>query len=316
MDAESRTPVSIRVVWRLRDEFWNHRHLVLPVLISSAVLVALAQGIYTIRNGESGAKMRFGALVDGSVQPGLHFRLPLGIEEVVRKRTGEILRLQIVGDWDPRLSLVSGDENLITLATTVQYRILRLDDFLFASDDAEAIVHQTVRAELLEAAASLGVDDLLTSAKAGVQQRVQIHSQERLDAYGLGIALVSVNLQAVDPPLEAEEAFRAVLDSRAQAERGLSMARSRADRRLSLARGKAAKILSEAEAEADRRLQEARGAVQRFNDLLAQKRRSPDLTYTDLYARSVPEALSKTQLILLPPGETNPLDFHLVAPDS
>lgn len=314
--AEEGTPPSIRWIWHLRDALVRHRrHVVLAILVLLVIGWA-ARGAYTIENGESGALLRFGALIDDAVPPGLHYRLPFGIDEVVERRTGEIFRLDIVGDWDPRLSLVSGDENLIAVATTVQFRILRLGDVLFSTDDAEAMVHQTVRAELLEAAAGLGVDDLLTSAKAGVQQQVQLRSQERLDAYGLGIGLVSVNLRAVDPPPEAETAFRAVLDARAESERGVSLARSRADRRLRLASGKAVQLVAEAEAYADRRVQESRGAVQRFDDLLEQKRRSPGLTRTDLYTRTIRQVLGRTRLIVLPPGETDRLDLHLIEPDS
>ncbi len=318
MAAEATTnrepPLSIRVIWRLRDELRRHRRRLFGAVIALVLVGWLGQGLYMIDNGESGALLRFGALIDEAVPPGLHYRLPLGIDRVVERRTGEVFRLEIRGDWSPRLSLVSGDENLITVAAIVQFRILRLGDFLFSTDDAESVVLQTLRAELLEAASGLSVDDLLTSAKAGVQQTVQIRSQERLDAYGLGIGLVSVNLQAVEPPREAEEAFRAVLNARSDAARGVSVARSGADRRLRLARGEAAKILGEAEAAADRRLQEARGAVQRFNDLLAQARRSPELTRTDLYARTVREVLGRTRLIVLPPGETDRLDLSLIEP--
>ena len=305
-------PPSVRLIWRLRDALYRHHRRLLMGLVLVVVMMGLGGGFYTIDNGESAALLRLGALVDDTISPGLHYQLPLGIDEVIGLRTGEIFRLEIVGDWEPRLSLVSGDENLIVVASVVQYRILRLGDFLFASDDAEAIVHQTVRAELLEAAAGLGVDDLLTSAKAGVQQQVQIRSQERLDAYGLGIGLVSVNLQAVDPPREAEDAFRGVLDARADAARGISVARTRTDRQLGLARGNVAQILGEAEAASARRLQEARGAVERFEELLEQKRRSPDLTHTDLYTRTVEEVLERTNVVVLPPGQTDRLDLHLV----
>lgn len=311
----TKPPLSVGLIWSLRDGLRRHHRRVLAAIAAVTVVGGLGQGLYTIDNGESGALLRFGALVDDTVSPGLHYRLPLGIDEVVEKRTGEIFRLEIVGDWSPRLSLVSGDENLIDVAAIAQYRILRLGDFLFSADEVEALVHQTLRAELLEAAAGLGVDDLLTSAKAEVQQRVQSRGQQRLDTYGLGVALVSVNLQTVGPPPEAEAAFRAVLDARAQAARGVSLAQSRAERRLGLARGEAAKILGEAEANADRRRQQGRSAAQRFKDLLVQKRRSPELTHADLYARFVRQALSKPRLIVLPPGETERLDLNLMEPN-
>lgn len=315
MADETQHPISVQLIWQVRDGIRRHFRLGLAVATVVILLGGLSYGIYTIDNGESGALLRFGALIDDSVSPGLHYRLPLGIDEVVEWRTGEVFRLQVGADWDPKLSLVTGDENFIDVTATVQYRIRRLGEFLFAADAAETLVHQTLRAELLEAAAALAVDDLLTSAKGLVQQRVQTHGQQRLDSYGLGIDLVSVNLQAVDPPPEAEESFVAVLDARADAARGISLARTRADHRQRLARGKAAQILSEAEAEADRRHQEARGAAQRFDDLLVQKRRSPELTRTDLYSRGVREALAKVRLIVLPPGETDRLDLNLIDPE-
>ena len=315
MVAEAPPPVSIRLIWRLRDGLHRHRMTALAAISVLALAAGIGQGLYTVENGASGALLRLGALIDDGVPPGLHYRLPLGIDEVVERRTGEVLRLRVTGDWDPWLSLVSGDENLISVVAVVQYRIRQLGDFLFSADDTAAAVHQTVRAELLEEAATLAVDDLLTAAKAQVQQRVQHRAQERLDAYGLGVALVSVNLQSVDPPREAEEAFRAVLDARADAAGGISLAQSRADRRLGLARGRAAQILAEAEAAADRRRQQAGAAARRFEDLLEQKRRSPELTRTDLYARTMRDVLSRTRLIVLPPGETDHIDLQLVDPE-
>jgi len=173
-------------------------------------------------------------------------------------------------------------------------------------------VTQTVRSELVESTATLGVDDLLTSAKAQVQQEIRERGQERLDAYASGVVLVSVNLQAVDPPREAETAFREVVDARAQAAQAVSRARAQRDRRLRLASGKVAQLTSAAEAEANRRLQAARGAALRFNDLLAQKRLSPDLTRTDLYTRAVKTVLPKTRLIVLAPGDLPSIDVNLL----
>ncbi|MEM9554497.1 MAG: protease modulator HflK [Acidobacteriota bacterium] len=314
MAADPRPPLSVRWIWVVRDGVgrqWRRGLIAIAVLL---VAVSFARGFYAIDNGKSGALLRFGALVDDAVPPGLHYRLPAGIDRVIERRTGEVVRLEILGDWSPQLSLVSGDENLIDVGATAQYRILRLGNYLFSSNDVESVMRQTLRAELLEAAAGLGVDDLLTSAKAGVQQQVQLRSQERFDDYGLGVALVSVSLRTVDPPEEAEQAFRAVLDARADAARGVSLARSRADRRIGLARGRAAQRVAEAEAAAARRLQEAQAAARRFDDLLTQQLRSPDLVRDDLYLRSVRRALAPARVIVLPPGAVDRLDLVLTDP--
>ena len=268
--------------------------------------------IYTVDNGESAAVLRLGALVDDTVAPGLRFRAPAGIDDVTKTRTGEVFRVQVEGDNSPRLDLVTGDENLIEVVLTVQYRINRLGDYLFRTEDANALVHQTIRADIVEGVAALGVDDVLTSAKALVQQQVRERSQARLDDYNSGVTLVSVNLQAVDPPREAEAAFRDVLDARAEAAETVSRSRGEQDRALRLASGEAAKLLSTAEAEANTRLQIARGAADRFRELLVQKQRSPGLTRTDLFARTIREVLPKTRVIVLAPGELPELDVNLV----
>lgn len=312
MASDARPPRSVRLIWRLRDTLvrrparWVSQAL-LPVFAIWAV-----QGLYTVDNGESAALLRFGELRDDAITPGLHFRLAWGIDEVTKTRTGEVFRGWVEGDLSRGLHLVTGDENLVDAAVTVQYRIARLGDYLFATESAEELVVQTLRSELVESAAMLDVDDLLTSAKAQVQQEVRERAQRRLDAYASGVILVSVNLQAVDPPREAETAFRAVVDARAQAAQAVSRAAAQRDRGLRLASGQAAQITSAAEAAANRRLQGAQGAALRFKDLLAQKRLSPDLTHTDLYTRTVRAVLPQTRLIVLAPGDVPSIDVNLL----
>ena len=303
---------SVRLIWRVRDALGSNPRLGLGIVLLALLAWLGADAVYTVDNGESAAVLRFGALVDDTVEPGLRFRTPAGIDDVTRTRTGEVFRVQVEADVRPRLDLVTGDENLIEVVLTVQYRITRLGDYLFRTEDARTIVRQTIRADMVEAVAALGVDDVLTSAKALVQQQVRERSQARLDDYDSGVALVSVNLQAVDPPREAEAAFRGVLDARAEAAETVSHARAEQDRTLRLASGEAAQLLSSAEAEANTAVQIARGGAQRFRELLVQKRRSPGLTRTDLFARTIREVLPRTRVIVLAPGELPELEVNLV----
>lgn len=303
---------SVRLVWRVRDALSSNRRRVLGVVLLVLAGWLGVDAVYTVDNGESAAVLRFGAMVDDTVAPGLRFRAPAGVDNVTKTRTGEVFRVEVVGDRFSRLDLVTGDENLIEMVLTIQYRITRLGDYLFRTEDTETLVRQTIRADMVEAVAALGVDDVLTSAKALVQQRVRERSQARLDDYDSGVALVSVNLQAVEPPREAEDAFRDVLDARAEAAESVSYARAEQDTALRLASGQAAQILSAAEAEANTTVQIARGAAQRFQKLLVQKQRSPGLTRTDLFVRTIRKVLPRTRVIVLAPGELPELEVHLV----
>lgn len=302
-------PPSVRIVRRLRDRIHRRWRAVLAAAAGIGLLAALASGLYTVENGETAARLRFGALADSAIEPGLRLSLP-GVDDVITARTGDVSRMTIEGDFAPELSLVTGDENLIETALVVQYRIKDLSDYLFAVEDAELLLHQVVRAALVEAFAATPVDELLTSAKASIQNRVRQSAQRSLDRCGSGVTIVSVNLQSVDPPREAAGAFRAVNDARAEAAKALNRAGGERDRALRLARGEADKLRTEAHAAADRRLQEARGAADRFESLLRQKRLAPGQTRAELYAATLEKVLPAARLIVLAPGETPKIDVN------
>ncbi|MEE8523286.1 MAG: FtsH protease activity modulator HflK [Thermoanaerobaculia bacterium] len=306
-----RVPPSVGAILRLRDlveRRWPSLALVALVL---ALAITAAAGVYTVDNGETAALLRFGELVDDAVKPGLQTSWP-GMHEVVKARTGDVFRVAIEGDFDPRLSLVTGDENLVEVSIVVQYRIQDLSRYLFASENPEELLRQVVRAALVQSFVATPVDEVLTSGKAAIQNAVRKAAQQRLDGYGAGVTVVAVNLQTVDPPREAAGSFRAVSDARAEAAQSIQRAGGERDRALRLARGEAEKLVTEARATADRRLQEARGAADRFQALLRQKRQSPDLTRTELYLATLQKVLPVARLILLAPGEPPKIDVHLL----
>lgn len=304
-------PPSVRFILRLRglvERRWPSLVLAAAVLASA---LAAAAGVYTVGNGEAAALLRFGKLVDDAIKPGLQSSWP-GMHEVVKARIGDVFRLEIQGDFAPRLSLVTGDENLIEASLVVQYRIQNVRAYLFASESPEELLRQVVRAALVGAFVATPVDEVLTSGKAAIQNAVRQGAQQRLDRYGAGVTVVAVSLQAVDPPPEAAGSFRAVSDSRAEAEQSIQRAGGERDRALRLARGESEKLMTEARATADRRLQEARGAAARFESLLRQKRLSPDQTRTELYLAAVQKVLPAARLILLAPGEPPKIGVNLL----
>lgn len=310
MDAEPST--SVRIIRGLRDGIHRRGRVLAGAGLGLAILGWLTAGVYTVASDESAALLRFGAVVDDAIGPGLRFALP-GIHQVHKARTGDVARLAIEGDLMPELALVTGDENLIEATLVVQYRISDLGDYLFSTEDPQALLEQVVRAALVDAFAVTPVDEVLTSAKASIQSTVRYEAQVRLEnVYHSGITLVAVNLQAVEPPPEADGAFRAVNDARAEAAQAINQAQGEKDRALRLARGEAGQVLSAARATADRRLQEARGAADRFESLLRQRRQSPEQAWTELYNTTVQQVLPRARLIFLTPGEDPEIDVHLI----
>lgn len=297
-------PPSVRLIHRLRDHLHGNPRRVVLTLVLLGVGVSMAGGFYKVENGEAAAVLRFGALAGEAVEPGLRFRWPWGMERVITARTGEVARREIADDDSDVMSLVTGDENLIAAELVVQYRIAGLRDYLFATENPELLIDQVVRATLVEAFVATPVDEVLTSAKAGIQNRVRTAAQERLDHYGAGITLVAVGLQSVNPPREAAGAFRAVSDARAEAAKEVNGAESERDRNQSLTRGEADRLLTEGRSAADARRRQAEGAAERFEALLAQARIAPRQTRGELYQRALREVLPRTRIVVLAPGES------------
>lgn len=304
-------PLSVRLIDAARAWFGRHRRLALAAVVVLFGLGWLAAGLSVVRTGESAAVRRFGRLVDDAITPGLHLALPPPFARVDVSATGEVQRLEIRGDFTPALDLVSGDENVIEATLVVQYRIGRLGDYLFRTEDARALVEQEVRAALVEAVAATPVDDVLTSAKAAIQNAIRERTQRRLDRWNAGVALVSVSLQSVAPPYEAAKAFRAVSDSRAQAAERINRAQADASRTVSLARGEAARRLEQAEAQAASRRLAAQGNAERFEQLLAAARLAPEQVRTDLWAEVVGRVFAKVRLVTLPAGRPPRVDLRL-----
>lgn len=302
----SRSVVAIRRARDLLHRRWRAA-LVLAALLVTAVL--LVRGVYTVGTAESAAVLRFGRLVDDAVAPGLHLRLPAGADETIAVATGEVSRLTIGGD---PLTWLTGDTNPIQAVAVVQYRIGRLDGYLFGSEDPKTLIRLSTETALAEAIAARPVDDVLTSAKAAVQAQARERTQARLDRLGLGVTIVGVNLQTVEPPPEATAAFRAVADSRAEAAEAVSRSQGEKERALRLARGESEQLLSRALSDADRRVQEARGSAERFEALVRRHQVAPEQTRTDLHRDSVLRALSRTRLIVLAPGEAPRISVELL----
>jgi membrane protease subunit HflK len=232
----------------------------------------------------------------------------------VTLRTGEVRREEIGADQSGRITLVTGDENFIELVVVVQYTVGRLGAFLFGVEDPRTLLAASVRGALVEIVAAMPVDDILTGAKARIQQEARRLAQAALDRAGAGITLVGVNLQSVNPPPEAAQAFRAVSDARADAATAINDAESARERAINLARGEAIAVLNDARGAAATRIQRARGATDRFAALLAQRRAAPAQTHFDLYLASAQRLLPRAELVVLAPGEPPRIDLNLVPP--
>ncbi len=188
---------------------------------------------------------------------------------------------------------LTGDENILEIKMNIQYRIKDVRDYLFNTDRPESFISYSIRAALTEIFGKMHVDDLLTVAKSQIQKMIAHRAQNMLDEYKTGLYILNVNLQEVNPPKEAAEAFREVASAKEEREEKINKAQGYWNVAVPEARGKAQKIISEAEAYKEEVVNRASGDAQRFLSMLKEYKNTKEITKYRLYLETMEKVLNK-----------------------
>jgi membrane protease subunit HflK len=262
----------------------------------------VATSVYIVGADQQAVVTRFGRVVAPHVSPGLHVSLPWPIDRVTRVRVRQMQRVVIGGEVsdaatgraDPLISqFLTGDQNLIHIRAVVQYSVSSPVRYLFATQDTATTVQDAVESELARSVARTSVDDILTTEKAAIQERVRVAAQKHLDAYDAGIAVASVNIESVTPPAEAADAFRDVASARADSSRIVSEAQGYANDLIPRSRGEARQMLEAAEAHKQRVLNQAIGDADRFRQIAAEYSKASDVNGRRFYLETLEQVLPK-----------------------
>jgi membrane protease subunit HflK len=268
-----------------------------PRVIAGAVLVAyLLSGIYFVSADQQAVVLRFGAVRDSRVQAGVHWTWPSPIGQIVKLRVRETKRLMLGLDGvEPvkRSQYLTGDRNILNIRLVVQFAISDPAQYLFRTSDVGVVVSNAARGALAQVVAGRHVDDLLTTEKVAVQERVQMVAQAALSRYDCGVTLLGVVLDSIVPPDEVVDAFRLVASAREDSNRIVREAESYANGVVPVARGEAARLGEEALTYNNQRVNEATGDASRFTGVAAEYARAPAETATRLYLETVEEVLPK-----------------------
>lgn len=293
----------------------------------AAVLIAyLATGLVVIPQDESGVVRRFGAVMAEPWGPGLHWGMPWGIDRVDRVKTGQTRTLNVGARGSQAAPLsrspdpagddfLTADLNLATVEAIVQYRVADPVRFLFAARSVEDGLAAAAESALVHELAGRGIDDLLTSGRAEVADRVGRALQAIADEQGLGVSVRAVRLGRVAPPDAVAPAFADADRARSDRRRAVVGAEEYRDRARADAQGQCVEIADRAAADVDRRIQAARGEAERFSKVLAQARKDPGATRRRLYLEALAELLPRFQRkVVVEPGQD--VDLSLFADEA
>ena len=276
-----------------------------PVLIFTAILLVIVfwTAWFTVQPEETGIVQRFGKVMR-TAGPGLHFKLPFGVENVRLLPTARVLkeefgfrtlttvpgektRYETGSAYKDESLMLTGDLNVIDVQWIIQYRIEDPIRYLFQVRDTLKTIRDTSEAVMRRAVGNRLGSDVLTTGRVAIASEAKTGIQKILTSYESGVRLVTVELQDVTPPDTVKPAFNEVNESRQDKERTINKAQEQANREIPKARGVAAQSISEAEGYALERVNRAEGEATRFEAILGQYRQAPQVTRRRLYLEAM-----------------------------
>jgi membrane protease subunit HflK len=277
-------------------------------IAAGIVVLYLLSGVYVIPADRQAVVTRFGRVAEPRVLPGIHYALPWPVDRVYRLKVLDTRRAVVGGETADetlgrtqpfRMQFLTGDQNIVQMRVIAQYSIRSPADFLFHAENVDTLVRGAVEAELARETAWRGVDALLTTDKAQVQQAARSCAQGLLDRYGVGVNVSSVNIESAGPPSEAAEAFRDVAGARADAARTVNEAQGYAHDVIPRARGDATQMHEAAEAYRARKINEAQGDAGRFRKLREEYQKAREVTSERLYVETMEQVLPRMKKLIL-----------------
>ncbi len=305
------TPTLEDVLEKIQQHLKRFKGGPIIVLVAGVVVVVvLWTAWFTVQPEETGIVQRFGKVMR-TAGPGLHFKLPYGIENVrllptarvlkeefgfrtvsVSTVPGEKTRYDTSGTYKDESLMLTGDLNVIDVQWIVQYRIEDPIRYLFQVRNTSKTIRDTTEAVMRRAVGNRLGSDVLTTGRVAVASEAKIEIQKILTTYESGVRLVTVELQDVTPPDTVKPAFNEVNESRQDKERTINKAQEQANREIPKARGVATQSISEAEGYALERINRAQGETTRFEAILGQYEQAPQVTRRRLYLEAMTGFLS------------------------
>ena len=275
------------------------------------VIVWLLTGLYRVQSNEQGVVLRFGKWTE-TTQPGLNWHLPWPIETALTPSVTSVQQIDIgfqsTGnervrsarrDVEEESLMLTGDQNIIDIDFTVQWKIADAGQYLFNIREPEQTVKIASESAMREIIGRTDIQPALSEARGTVEAEARTLLQATLNEYQAGIEITELALQDVQPPNAVIDAFNDVL--RAQQDR--DRARNEADRYrndiLPRARGEALKVVQGAEAYKERLENEAEGEAQRFLSVYTAYKQNPDVARRRMYLETMQGVLSGTDKVIL-----------------
>ena len=278
-------------------------------ILAILVILYLVSNIFKVSQNEIAIIERFGKPILPPAMPGVHFAMPYPIDRI-RKVPIKFQRIYINDfiDVDTKSDsysnilkkefnispyCITGDNNIIKLACTVQYKIIDPVKYLYKirSSSLKKIIHFSTSNIIMHTVASCNIDYIFTHRKDAIRDEIKLKIKKSLKKLNAGVDIVFIELKEISPPEDVQEAFDNVINSKNEKETIINMANTRKNKNLYEATSNADRLLMEAKAYKKRLVSKTSGKLNRYEKLYSNYLSSPELTIEKLYRTSMTEIL-------------------------
>ena len=277
-------------------------------IIAFVLLIIAVSSFYTVGPEEIGVVLRVGKFVR-STDPGLHAKLPFGIERVtkvpIQRQLKEEFGFQTVSAGvrsqfsvrgrESESNMLTGDLNAAVVEWVVQYRIIDPYKYLFRVRNVRLTFRAMSEAVMREVVGDRTVNEVLTVGRQEIADLVEQDLQAMCDQYETGIKVDQVVLQDVNPPDPVKPSFNEVNEAQQEMEKLINQAQSEYNKVVPRARGEALQTISEAEGYALSRVNTARGDSALFVAVFNEYRKAPAITKKRIYLETMNQILPQIQ---------------------
>ncbi len=282
-----------------------HIRLAAIAVIAIISLVGVFTAFYTVPTDSQAVVLRFGKPIK-TTNPGLHAKLPFGIDSILQVEVTRQLQQEFgfgtANDSNPyqstdpseqeqEKSMVTGDLNSALVEWVVLYRIEDPQQYLFAVREPDATLRDLSESVMRGIVGDRTVDEVITVGR----QEIESIASEKLQAstieYAMGLRIDQVQLKNVNPPRRVQSSFNEVSQAQQERESAINRANGQYNKEVPRARGEADRSISAAQGYATKRVNEAEGDVASFEALLVEYTAAPEITRRRLYLETMSEIL-------------------------
>lgn len=288
------------------------------VLVAIVVVFIALSGVRIVKSGEVALILRFGRLVGDSYEeavhePGLLFAFPYVIDEVITVPTGSVIEQKVTTHYTSGEMttlhnngyVITGDQNIAVISASVKYVISDPIAYALNVKDIESLINAAVSNAMINEAACIGVDELLTNGKDAYASAVLECAQSKLSAADAGVTLGGVELTNVSMPMAVKDTYDMVNSATVQAATLLEQAQQYRENLIPKAQSEANALIAQSNSDYSTAIAAANTELAEFWGVVDEFKLNPDVVRTRLYSVKVSEALAKIGKVrVVQDGET------------